>query len=80
VLIAGVVAIDIVACGNRLGEGLLSQTGLTKTTERDPNQGSSKSKRNFRVHARDEKELFPAVQAFSCIFVIFLHRAPRACF
>src|SRR6266545_2061674 len=77
ILAVGVLAIDIVivACGNRSRQGVLSQAGLNKTTERDPRQRHSQSKSNFRMHARDEKELFPAMQAFLLHFCN-VHRSP----
>jgi len=73
ILATGFVAIDIivVTCSNGSGEGVLSQAGLNKTIERDPRQRGSQSKRNFRMHARDEKELFRAMQAFYYIFAMF---------
>jgi hypothetical protein len=72
ILPAGLVLINIVivACGNGSRESVLSQAGLNKTPERDPRQRSSQSKSNFRTHARDEKELFPAMQAFYYIFAM----------
>jgi len=55
----------IVVAGSYVsGEGVLTQAGLNKTTERDSRQRGSKSKSSFRTHARDEKELFSAMQAF----------------
>jgi hypothetical protein len=66
ILAAGLVTIDIVivACGNRSRKGVLSQAGINKTTECDPRQRHSQSESNLRKHGRDEKELFPVMQAF----------------
>ena len=40
----------------RCNEGILSEAGFDKTTERNPRQRRSKSKSNFRRHAPDENE------------------------
>jgi hypothetical protein len=74
------IVIIIVACGNSQGEGFLSQARLNKTTERDPNQRRSQSKTDFRKHRGDKKRLLRAVQAFSCIFVMFLPKPNRTAF
>ena len=64
--LSSVVTIDIVtvAFRNRSREGVLTQAGLDKTTERDRRERGSQSKSEFRIHARDEKELSSAMQAF----------------
>ena len=64
--LSSVVIIDIVtvAFGNRNREGVLTQAGLDKTTERDRRERGSQSKSDFRIHARDEKKLSSAMQAF----------------
>ena len=59
-----IIDIFTVAFRNRSREGVLTQAGLDKTTERDRRERGSQSKSNFRMHARDEKELSPAMQAF----------------
>ena len=66
-----------VAFRNRNREGVLTQAGLDKTTERDRRQRGSQSKSNFRMHARDEKELSSAMQAFYYIFAMFLLHKTR---
>ncbi|HET6889002.1 MAG TPA: hypothetical protein VFH87_13885, partial [Candidatus Udaeobacter sp.] len=53
-----------VAFRNRSREGVLTQAGLDKTTECDRRERGSQSKTNFRMHARDEKKLPLAMQAF----------------
>jgi hypothetical protein len=58
------VNVIVVASGDVRREGILTQAGLNKTTERDSRQRGSKKKSSFRTHARDEKELFQAMQAF----------------
>jgi hypothetical protein len=76
-ILVGLVTIDIVviACGNGSREGVLSQAGLNKTTERYPRQRRSQRKSNFRTHARDEKQLFPAVAS---LFITFSQCPPSA--
>jgi len=64
IFVISVVSIDIIILGNRNRESVLSQAGLYKTIEGDPRERGSQSKSNFRMHARDEKKLFSAMQAF----------------
>jgi hypothetical protein len=61
-----IVTIDfvIVSCDNGRGNGLLTQAGLKKKTERDPRQHRPECECSFRRHARDENGLIRATQAF----------------
>src|SRR5581483_3069104 len=63
---SGLITVYVIslACHYGSSQSVLSQSRLHKAIERDPRQRGSKSKRKFRMHARDETELVTPMQAF----------------
>ena len=74
VIVVSIAVVILVATGDR--EGVLSQAGFDKTTERDRRERGSQSKSNFRMHARDEKELSQRCKPF--ITFLQCYRSPSA--